>query len=174
MFTVVKNINESANILNEDLSLISKWAFNWKMLVNPDPTKPAQEVLFSRKKKVQVHPPLSLSNVQVERTSLQKHFGVFLDEKRDFKKHIDSAISKINRGISVIYKLRQNLPRKSLLTIYKVFFRPLIDYGDIIYDQPHNESLCEQIESVQYKAVVAITGAIQRASRDKIYQELGL
>ena len=66
------------------------------------------------------------------------------------------------------------MPRKSLITIYKVILRPLIDYGDIIYDQPHNESFCEKIESVQYKAALAITGAIQGTSRDKIDQELGL
>ena len=52
--------------------------------------------------------------------------------------------------------------------------RPLIDYGDVIYDQPQNESFCEKIGSVQYKAALAITGAIQGTSRDNIYQELGL
>ena len=52
--------------------------------------------------------------------------------------------------------------------------RPLIDYRDIIYDQPQNESFCEKIESVQYKVAVAITGAIQGTCHDKIYQELGL
>ena len=51
---------------------------------------------------------------------------------------------------------------------------PLIDYGDIIYDQPQNESFCEKLESVQYKAALAITGAMQGTSCDKIYQELGL
>ena len=81
---------------------------------------------------------------------------------------------KINKGISVIKKLRHSLPRKSLMTIYKAFLRPLIDYGDIIYDQPQNESFCEKLESVQYKAALAITGVIQSTSREKIYQELGL
>ena len=66
------------------------------------------------------------------------------------------------------------MPRKSLITLYKAFLRPLIDYGDIIYDQPHNESFCGKIESVQYKVTLAITGAIQGTSREKIYQELGL
>ena len=33
---------------------------------------------------------------------------------------------------------------------------------------------CEKLESVQYKAALATTGAIQGTSRDKIYQELGL
>ena len=51
LFTIVKDENKSANFLNNNLSLISEWAFNWKILFNPDPMKPAQEVLFSRKKK---------------------------------------------------------------------------------------------------------------------------
>ena len=55
------------------------------MVFNPDPSKTAQEVLFSRKKKIQVHPTISLSNVQVERVSCQKHLGILLDEKLNFK-----------------------------------------------------------------------------------------
>ena len=97
------------------------------MLINPDTNKPAQEVLFSRKKKTQNHPNISLNNIQVER-----------DEKLNFKEHIDSTISKVNRGIAVLKKLIYSLPRKSLITIYKVLLRPLHDYGDIIYDQPQS------------------------------------
>ena len=174
LFTIVKDKNESANILNNDLSLISRWAYDWEMLFNPAPKKPAQELIFSRKKQSQSHPTISLNNIPVERASYQKHLGIILDEKLNFKQHIDNAILKINKGISVIKKLRYSLPRKSLVTIYKAFLRPLIDYGDIIYDQPQNESFCEKLESVQYKAALAITGAIQDTSREKIYQELGL
>ena len=104
----------------------------------------------------------------------QKHLGLILDQKLNFKQHIDCAISKINKGIAVIKKLRYSLPRKSLVTIYKAFLRPLIDYGDIIYDQPQNKSFSEKLEGVQYKAALAKTGAIQGTSRDRIYQELGL
>ena len=62
------------------------------------------------------------------------------------------------------------MPQKSLLTIYKAFLRPLIECGDIIYDQSQNESFCDKLESVQYKAALAITGTIQGTSRDKLYQ----
>ena len=144
------------------------------MLFNLDSSKPFQEVLFSRKKKTQVLLTISLNDVQVERVSHQKHLGILLDEKLNFKPHIHSAISKVNNGISVIKNLRHNLPRKSLVTKCKAFLRPLIVYRDIIYDQPQNESFSEKIESVQYEAILAITGAIQATSRDKIYQELGL
>ena len=144
------------------------------MFFDPDPRKPAQEVLFSRKKKLQSHPNIRLNNIQVERASYVNHLGILLDEKLNFKQHTDSVILKINKGISVLKKLRYSLPQKSLLTIYKAFLRPLVDYGDIIYDQPQNESFCNKLESVQYKAALAITGAIQGTSRDKLYQELGL
>ena len=86
------------------------------MLFNPDPSKPAQEVLFSRKKKTQIHPTISFNNIQVERVSHHKHLGVLLDEKFNFIQHINTAILKINKGISVIKKLKHNLPRKSLIT----------------------------------------------------------
>ena len=96
------------------------------MFFSPDRKESAQEVLFSRKRQIQSHPTLSL----VERSTYHKHLGVILDEKLNFKEHINSAISKVKKGISVIKKLRHTLLQKSLLTIYKVFLRPLIDYGD--------------------------------------------
>ena len=169
LFTIIKDKNESANIFNDDLQLISSWAYKWKMLFNTDPKKPAQEVLFSRKNQIQNHPTISLNNIQVERTNFQKHLGLILNEKLNFKLHVDSAISKIKKGISVIKKLKHTLPPKSLITICKVFLRPVIDYGDIIYGQPDNDSFYEKLESIQYKAALAITGAIQGTSRDRIY-----
>ena len=41
--------------------------------------EPAQEVLYSRKKKTQNHPDISLNNIQVERVSYQKHLGIIVD-----------------------------------------------------------------------------------------------
>ena len=66
------------------------------------------------------------------------------------------------------------LPRNFLITIYKFFIQPDLDYGAIIFDQPENESICKKIESVQYNAPLAITGAIQGTCTEKLYKELGL
>ena len=135
LFTIVKDKNKSANMLNNDLRWISKWAYNWRILFNPDHSKPAQEVVFSREKELQSHPTISLNNFKVERASYVKHLGILLDEKLNFKQHIECVILKINKDISVLTKLRYSLSRKSSLTICKAFLRPLVDYGDIIYDQ---------------------------------------
>ena len=73
LFITVKDKNESANIINNDLLQISK------LLFNPDPNKLVQKVLFSRKNKVEVHPIITLNNIQVKRTSYHKHLGILLD-----------------------------------------------------------------------------------------------
>ena len=77
-------------------------------------------------------------------------------------------------GIGVIKSLNNILPRQALLTIYKSFIRPQLDYGDVIYDQPNSESLCQTTETVQYKAAFAITGARKGTSQAKLYKESGL
>ena len=60
--------------------------------------------------------------------------------KLNFKLHIKEKISKAMKGICIIKKLSNAIPRKSLITIYKSFVRPHLDYSDLIYDQPNNES----------------------------------
>ena len=61
-----------------------------------------------------------------------------------------------------------------MLTIYKTFLRPHLDYGDVIYDCAFNESFQNKLDHVQYNAALAITGAIRGSSREKLYQVLGL
>ena len=65
------------------------------------------------------------------------------------------------------------MPRTSLITIFKSFIQLLLDYGDIIYDRAYNTSFHQNIESIQYNAALAITGAVRGTSREKLYQELG-
>ena len=47
-----------------------------KINFNPDTTKHAQEVVFSRKLKKKVHPPLLLNNVSATWTSSQQHLQI--------------------------------------------------------------------------------------------------
>ena len=50
LFSIVKDPQLTANDLNHDLDIISKWAHQWKLEFNPEPRKQAIEVLFSCKK----------------------------------------------------------------------------------------------------------------------------
>ena len=51
IYTRVNNVQETHDKLNKDLDTISKWAYQWKMVFNPDLSKQAIEIIFSNKKK---------------------------------------------------------------------------------------------------------------------------
>ena len=55
---------------------------------------------------------------------------------------------KVNKTIGLPCKLQNILLRESLITIYKSFIRPYLDYGDIIYDGAYNSTFDQNIESI--------------------------
>ena len=75
-------------------------------------------------------------------------------------------------GVGKIKRLRDIFPRDSLVTIYKSFIRTHLHYGDVIYDQPNNDSFTDKIEQLQYKAYLASIKAIQETSRKCLYNKL--
>ena len=174
LFSVVNDINTSAIELNSGLRKNNGWAFQWKMTFNPNRSKQAQEIIFSRKLKKATHPPLLFNNNNVSQVNFQTHLGVILDVKLTFEEHLKNVFNKTNKTIGLLKKLSNLLPRQALVTIYKAFIRPHLDYGDVLYDQAFNNSFHAKMESIQYNACLAITGAIRGTSREKIYQELGL
>ena len=99
---------------------------------------------------------------------------MFLDSKLDFDEQIKGLFEKTSKSIGLIRKIRNFLPRPNLLQIYKFFVRLHLDYGDIIYDKAFIGYFQKKLESIQYNAALAITGAIRGTSREKIYSELGL
>ena len=160
--------------LNSDMLKISEWAHQWKMSFNPDPSKQAVEVYFSRKLNLPDPPQIFFNNTAIAVQDHQKHLGLFLDKKLSFDYHLSGKISKANQGIGLINRLREFLPRDSLLTIFKAHVRPHLDYGDIVYDCPGNANFAEKLEKIQYNACLAITGCFRGTSRAKLYRELGL
>ena len=114
------------------------------------------------------------NNNNVSQVNSQKHLGVILDVKLTFEEHLKNVFNKTNKTIGLLRKLSNLLTRQALVTIYKAFVRPHLDYGDVLYDQAFNNSLHAKMESIQYNTCLAITSAIRGTTREKIYQELGL
>ena len=81
LFSNVESPVESFNILNHDLSKITDWAFQWKMFFNPDITKQAKDIVFSRKITNTNHPVINFNNIPVKISSNEKHLGLILDKK---------------------------------------------------------------------------------------------
>ena len=138
LFSVVKNVDASNIDLNNGLKKIGECAFQWKMSFKVQTTNP---------------PPLFFNENVVLKTTLQKHLGMFLDSKLNFSEHLKTIFEKTNKTIGLFHKLQTLLPRDPLITIYKSFIRPHLDYGDMIYDQTFNKLFQQKMETIQYNAI---------------------
>ena len=144
------------------------------MSFNPDPTRQAQELIFSCKMQATNHPTLFFSENVIPQTTLQKHLGMFLDSKLNFSEHLKAIFQKTNETLGLLCKLQTLLLRAPLMTIFKLFIRPQLDYGDMIYDQTLYMSFQQKMETIQYNAALVITSPIKGFSRETLYQKLGL
>ena len=140
------------------------------MNFNPDPNKQAREIIFSRKKTASLRPVVHFDNRPVKLTQIHKHLGMMLDTNLSYEHHIKSILNKVNKTIGLLRKSQLTLPRQSLITIYKTFIRPHLDYGDVIYDRAFNDSFYQRLESIQYNVAIAITGAIRGTSSRSFFK----
>ena len=128
LYSVVNDPKISADELNYDLNLIGQWAHQWKMSFNPDPTKQAEEILFSCKRKSPNHPPIYFNGTEVKRVIHHKHLGLILDPKLSFTKHINEKIVVARKGIGAMKHIATYLPLKTRDQIYKMYVRPHLDF----------------------------------------------
>ena len=176
LFTVVYDENIAAEQLNRDLKIIAEWAYQWKMQFNPDVTKQAVQVIFSQKRDKPIHPPVYFNESGVVTKSEQKHLGMILDSSLNFQSHVREKIVSARRGIGVIRYMSRYVTREVLDQMYKLYVRPHLDYGDIIYhkyDPELNLDFTKKLEATQYSAALAVSGAWRGTNKYKLYEELG-
>ena len=157
-FTVVEDLDSAASDMNHDLELMRRLAHDWKMSFNPDLQKPAVELIFSTKRIEMNHPEIRFNNIPVMKVDEHKHLRIILDSKLSFSAHIKAAITKTRKGIGLLKYLSKYLHRHTLNELFKLYVRPHLDYGDVIYHIPAKvcevsdntilSNLMEKLESV--------------------------
>ena len=87
--------------MNSDLGKTKKLAFQWEMSFNPDPSKQAQEIIFSHKIQNTCHPSIYFNNKAVKQVLSQKHLGMIIDTKLNFQEHLKNILNKFNKTIGL-------------------------------------------------------------------------
>ena len=68
--------------------------------------------------------------------------------------------------------LSKNVTSSVLEMTYKMYVRPHLDYGDIIYHDQQPDMMTK-LESIQYQAALIVSKCWKGTSRIKLYTELG-
>ena len=124
-FMYHKDITYLTSFVNAELLKIDEWICSNRLSLNASKTFYS---LFSNKKTIS-DPNIVMRNTIIARSSCQKFLGVQLDEKLNFKIHINSICQKITRSIGIIWKLSSFLPAKILYTIYYSIIYPHLIYA---------------------------------------------
>ena len=113
-----------------------------------------------------------MSDVLIKEVSSHKHLGVHLSSDCTWHSHIERIKEKAWQRLNVMRRLKFILDRKSLEIIYTSYIRPVLEYGDTIWD---NCTLYEtrELNKIQNEAARIATGATALVSVQALYDEVG-
>ena len=131
LYIIVENPVKSSVVLNSELSQVYTWASNWLVTFNSSKT---QSILFSRKLIKPKHPALNMNHQQINTINSHKHFGLTFSNDLAWHEHFKSIKTKAWHPIYMMRKLKFQLNRTLLQTIYFTFIRPLLKYADVVWD----------------------------------------
>ena len=168
LFEIVEDPAVSAGRLNSDLNKISVWADKWLVTMNPVKSR---NVVFSLKRNKQVHPPLFLNSNIVKYAESHTHFGLTLQSSMSWRKHIVQVFEKASKRLNMLKFVTFKVDRPILTSLYKSLIRPLMEYGDVIWNNCYD---CDSalLDGVQYEAAKLVTGAIKGTSSARLHKEL--
>ncbi|MEW8191406.1 MAG: reverse transcriptase family protein [Candidatus Thiodiazotropha endolucinida] len=169
LFIIVDDPVTAAGCINADLGRISNWASTWLVTFNPSKT---ETLLISRKLNKPLHPPLFMQNHLISEVDSHKHLGLYFSNDCTWHQHINHITVKAWARINIMRKLKFKLDRKSLETIYTAFIRPLIEYGDIIWDNCSQYEK-QELDKIQNEAARIATGATRLVSIRALCKEIG-
>ena len=129
-------------------------------------------MLFSKKKNPSLLPPLCIGNSPLNQVNSHKHLGLTFTETLSWSVHIDGIVSKCNRLLGMLKPFKYKWPRRALEISYNSFIRPVLEYGNIIYDNC-TVANSNYIEAVQLEAARIVTGGKRCTSHESLYCELG-
>ena len=168
LFEVVDDPMDSGQLLNDDLTKISWWSDRWLVTMNPSKTR---SMTFSNKRERLSHPVLSMGGCDIEEVDIYTHLGLTLQNNMSWNSHIFSIYEKASKRLNLLKSLRFKIDRSTLVCLYKSLIRPIMEYGDLIWDNC-SAGNSELLESVQYESAKVVTGAIAGTSSRRLRDEL--
>jgi len=156
-------------IISDDLSRLSTWAKQWLVTFNASKTV---YMILSLKRKIPNYPPLIFNNTTLEKVESHTHLGMTFNTMMTWHDHINRIIKKAHRTLNVIKRIQHLVPRTILERLYKTLVLPIIEYGNIIYDNTTVE-LSDKLEKTQKYAAVLCTGAYRLTGYNSLLKELG-
>ena len=170
MFMSSKDVHSLQTVINQELTLVSKWLKVNKLSLN---IKKTHFMIFSNKSDVCGQIDIKIDGEPIQAVGKTKFLGVIIDKNLTWKDHILCVSGKIARGLGMIIKARKYLNKAALMSLYYSFIYPYLTYCNQIWGTAYPTHQTKLIV-IQKKAVRIIAGAKYRAPTDALFSDLGI
>ena len=130
-------------------------------------------LLFSYKKEKFDKIEIIIDDKVINQEHSTKFLGVYIDDKLNWKKHIEHISKKISRGIGVLCKARRMLNLCSLKTLYYSFIYPYLMYCNHVWGAACPTNL-KGIRVLQNRVISIMTSAKRFTRLEPLFEKLGI
>ena len=141
----------------------------WLVNFSAEKTK---AMLISNKKNKSLNVDLTFNNTVIDKVSSHKHLGLTISQDLSWSDHIRNVANNAGKRLDIISRLQYQLDRKTLEILYLSFVLPVLEYGNIVWDNCNNSDK-ESLEKIHKRAARIISGGTKGTGRDILLRELG-
>ena len=165
------NLTELISIVNTDLEKVTDWFRINKLSLNVEKTK---FISFRKKPSSEtISDNLMISGTNIKQVKKISFLGVLIQENLKWNEHITLKSNKISKINSLLYRLKNTVPERTLINIYNALIVPHLSYGITAWgDAP--QSLLKRLITLQKKALRTITGSKYNSHTEPIFKKLNL
>jgi ribonuclease HI len=170
IFKTSKNINHLNKVMQKNMDAIQQWADMWGFKISTEKTVIVLFTNSSGKSKVNI----SLKGIPLKVKGSVKFLGMIFDQRLTWCEHIKYIKAKTQRRINLLRAVAGSnwgASSQTLLILYKLLIRSLLDYGDIAIDSA-SKSQKKILSVIQSTALRICTGAMKTTEIEAMQVEL--
>ena len=155
--------------LNQDSENVLKWLRAGKLTLNRIKTEFMLIGSRQRLSTLAASPTITIYDNQITQVTTAKSLGMTIDNKLDWRSHIDKLTKKVTSG--AIKRIRHLVPQATLLLIYQAPIQPHFDYFNIAWGNC-GITLQNKVQKLQNRAARVLTNSNYDADAGHLFELL--
>ena len=171
IYHVGHNIPDIYENINSDLGQLTDWFRANQLSVNAMKTK---YMLISKHTNNEFHTQtVKIGNEILEQVHCTKFLGIIIDDKMEWKYHIDQCRKKLASGIYAINAAKNSLATSHLKILYYSLIHPYLSYGNILWGNTYPTHV-KKLAISQKKAIRAMTKSKYNEHTAPLFQDMNI
>jgi hypothetical protein len=119
--------------LNFDLELMHNWLLTNKLTLNKDKTEYMLIGSHQRLSTIETDLILEFGDTKIKQVKHAKSLGIIIDEQLLWKNQIEAISGKVSKGIGMLRRLKNCVPKTTLIKVYNALVVPYFDYCSLVW-----------------------------------------